>query len=361
MSTRSVIIIILFPFFLVGFAFFYLKKGSHDFLQSAGYEYYVNSDQEGPLGNSVISSKVIEGDIRTKYTLIKGNPYPYVSLFFRKDSAELFDTKEYSMILDIETDQDLQLSIRIGLMVDGYTNKKIPGSYVFFEKNINLKKGQNSITMDLDEIVRIPSWWFINKPFTENEFPTVSRAKTEYIAIYDVAGHNLDKEKAISISQLKIIPSYTRYYLNGSYLLATYCLLIFTLNKFRSRKFSRILVPVDLSKWGGKGKDYPQLILEFIGQHFANPALKIGDIARELGLTENQVSQKLKERTGKTFKPYLNFIRIERGKKLLVESEIQISEVAYGVGYNSAHHFIRVFKELEGTVPGEFRARSGTK
>ncbi|MFT6717063.1 MAG: AraC-like DNA-binding protein [Saprospiraceae bacterium] len=357
LKRKTIIIAVVFPIILLVFAIYFFKKPSHDFLLSPAYEYFPNSDKEGALGKSEIKTERLGDAIHCNYTLKKGDPYPYVSLQFRRDKSELFDTKEYTLHLHIDTDQDIALSARIGLMVDGYTKKEIPGTYVFYEKNINLVKGKNIISMPLDEIVRIPSWWFINKPFTESELPAVSRGKTEYIALYDTRGNNINKEKSFLISKLEIHPSYSRHYLFGAYALIVYIIIIFVLYKFRKRKFLRILVPVDLSEHESKEKNYPELILDYISQNFANPNLKISDIAKEVGLTENQISQKLKLHTGKTFKPYLNFIRIERGKKLLLESDMHVNEIAYQIGYNSAHHFIRVFKALKDDSPQSFRTR----
>ena len=50
---------------------------------------------------------------------------------------------------------------------------------------------------------------------------------------------------------------------------------------------------------------------------------------------------------GETLKKYLNHIRILEAKRLLKNSDRQISEIAYIVGYGNISHFNRTFKQIE--------------
>jgi AraC family L-rhamnose operon transcriptional activator RhaR len=50
-------------------------------------------------------------------------------------------------------------------------------------------------------------------------------------------------------------------------------------------------------------------------------------------------------------------LRLERAKRLLVESDKQIKEVAKECGFASAHYFSEAFVNAEGFSPGEHRRR----
>ena len=52
---------------------------------------------------------------------------------------------------------------------------------------------------------------------------------------------------------------------------------------------------------------------------------------------------------------YLTGVRIREAKRLLLETQMTISEVALAVGYSSASFFIRSFKKTEGISPSEYR------
>lgn len=61
--------------------------------------------------------------------------------------------------------------------------------------------------------------------------------------------------------------------------------------------------------------------------------------------------------TGYSFKQYISSARLSKAKDLLLHSDAEIREIAEQVGYHSATHFIRVFKEAEGLSPLQYRLR----
>jgi two-component system, response regulator YesN len=94
--------------------------------------------------------------------------------------------------------------------------------------------------------------------------------------------------------------------------------------------------------------------LAFIADHFAE-GIGLAEIASAVGLTTNYVSQLLREETGKTFLTHLSHFRIEASKELLASGKLNVSEIAFKVGYNNPRHFSTMFTRLEGMTPGRFR------
>jgi AraC-like DNA-binding protein len=83
--------------------------------------------------------------------------------------------------------------------------------------------------------------------------------------------------------------------------------------------------------------------------------LSILDIQNETGISEAKISAIIKNKSGITFKQFLNKLRLTESKRLLLETDLQVSEVAYKVGYNNVSHFNRIFKEVENCTPNDFR------
>ena len=81
------------------------------------------------------------------------------------------------------------------------------------------------------------------------------------------------------------------------------------------------------------------------------------DLARELSVSENTLSRVINIAFGKSFPRLLNEYRISDAKNLLKNHEIPIHTLAYESGFNSLASFNRVFREICGETPTQFRAR----
>lgn len=83
--------------------------------------------------------------------------------------------------------------------------------------------------------------------------------------------------------------------------------------------------------------------------------LSLEDAARQVFLSPCYFSRLFKQVKGWSFSEYLTQVRMEEAKKLLVNTDLMISEVATRVGYRDARYFSQVFKKMAGTTPGNFR------
>ncbi|MDE1151894.1 MAG: AraC family transcriptional regulator [Micavibrio sp.] len=81
------------------------------------------------------------------------------------------------------------------------------------------------------------------------------------------------------------------------------------------------------------------------------------DLAREVGASENIVSRVINQAFGKSFPKLLNEYRVEDAKRMLRDPAIPINILAFEVGFNSIASFNRVFREVAGETPSQFRQR----
>jgi len=96
-------------------------------------------------------------------------------------------------------------------------------------------------------------------------------------------------------------------------------------------------------------------IQTFIKKRYKDPNLCLQMIAEEFNISVPYLSRFFKEQTGENLNSYLNNIRIEKAKGLLVNTDMTISEVAKNVGFTNDSSFIRVFKKHTSTTPGSFK------
>jgi len=94
--------------------------------------------------------------------------------------------------------------------------------------------------------------------------------------------------------------------------------------------------------------------ISFINDNYAD-RIALQDVAKHTCLSPNYLSQLFKQETGKSFLEYLTHCRVEAAKKLLVQSNLTISEIAFKLGYDMPSYFSEVFKKSEGLTPSQYR------
>ncbi|NLG24057.1 MAG: response regulator [Clostridiales bacterium] len=96
--------------------------------------------------------------------------------------------------------------------------------------------------------------------------------------------------------------------------------------------------------------------LQHMRSHFDAP-LKLSDVARVASMNPTYFCTLFKKQTGQRFSQYLNGIRVERAKELLLRSEMTIAEIGAAVGFDSSAYFAKVFKQFTGVQPMQYRNR----
>src|SRR5690625_4439387 len=80
-------------------------------------------------------------------------------------------------------------------------------------------------------------------------------------------------------------------------------------------------------------------------------------IANMLGMTIRHINNIFKEHYHKTPIQYLNEVRMESSKKLLLETDKDIVSICFEVGFESLSTFYRSFKNYTHVSPNQFRER----
>jgi len=95
-------------------------------------------------------------------------------------------------------------------------------------------------------------------------------------------------------------------------------------------------------------------LLEYIETNFQRDIL-LEDLAAISNFNPSYVSQLFKKKIGVTLTEYVCSVRIKKSKELLIKSDMNISEVAFAVGFKDQNYFSRLFKDSEGTTPSTYR------
>ncbi len=94
---------------------------------------------------------------------------------------------------------------------------------------------------------------------------------------------------------------------------------------------------------------------EYIHHNYENSMLGLYSISEYLGVSNTYLSTIFKKSYNMGIPQYINKLRIEKAKKLILNTEYNIKEIALSVGFSSDVTFIRVFKQFENTTPKKYR------
>lgn len=95
-------------------------------------------------------------------------------------------------------------------------------------------------------------------------------------------------------------------------------------------------------------------MLKYIHLHY-NEELNLPLISERLERNQKYLSSAFKRHVGQSFVEYLHHLRIGRATSLLLTTNLSISDIALEIGFDNFRTFSRVFKEIRGTTPLEFR------
>lgn len=84
-------------------------------------------------------------------------------------------------------------------------------------------------------------------------------------------------------------------------------------------------------------------------------------MAGRVYLSPAYFSRLFKEETGESFTVYLNRVRIERSKELLLHQNLRLADIAQLVGFEDQSYFTKVFKKIVGMPPLRYRALTGAR
>lgn len=95
-------------------------------------------------------------------------------------------------------------------------------------------------------------------------------------------------------------------------------------------------------------------LFDFVENHFAEEidSSSIVDICH---INYSYFARQFKLMMGRTFKEYLNFIRISQAERILLTTNLPITEIALAVGYADSSYFIKQFKKEKGISPMQIR------
>lgn len=101
---------------------------------------------------------------------------------------------------------------------------------------------------------------------------------------------------------------------------------------------------------------YVDKAMTYIQSNFSN--IKIGDVARNIGINRSYLTKIFKQKTGISPQEYLMERKLSYACKLLMETDAQIQDIARRIGYDNLLTFSKIFKGRYGVSPKNYRLQN---
>ena len=111
---------------------------------------------------------------------------------------------------------------------------------------------------------------------------------------------------------------------------------------------------VEVKKMKGNDEVFMERLMAVINKHFDDSDLDSDLLANEVSISRSHLQRKIKEITGLSTAEFIRNLRLEQAARLLEEQKLNVSQVAYAVGFINMPHFTTVFKKHFGVTPTDY-------
>ena len=112
------------------------------------------------------------------------------------------------------------------------------------------------------------------------------------------------------------------------------------------------------TKVKGNDEALMERIMKVVNEHLSDSNFNVETMTMEVGISRAQLHRKMKEMTGLSVSEFVRNIRLEQAVRLLKEQKINVTQVAYTVGFSNLAHFSTVFRKQFGVSPSEYTGQN---
>ena len=109
----------------------------------------------------------------------------------------------------------------------------------------------------------------------------------------------------------------------------------------------------------GNDDRFLEKVVQHINENLMDPRFTIEDLAQKVGVSRTHLHRQMKRLAGVNCSEFVKNIRLEQAARLIKENKVNVSQVAFAVGYNSQTHFSTQFKKYFGMTPKEYAIQYG--
>ena len=131
--------------------------------------------------------------------------------------------------------------------------------------------------------------------------------------------------------------------------------LLYNREKLRKHYIKNLYKTKPTEDIGFSEQSFIDTMNKHIYENIDDSSFTVEQLAVKLNISRVQLYRKIKSILNLSISDYILNIRLEKAKKLILESKLSISEIAYSVGFSSPSYFSSSFKNKFGKTPKNFR------
>jgi AraC-like DNA-binding protein len=338
---------------LLFFIFFYrhdLSFFPNNFIQSGFY----NDKADG--GNSIIEKhEVSDTTLTMEFILKEGFVRPYVGISLQGNPNQYIDISGYNQVLiEAASDQKSNIVVHLITRIKEHLNGSGRFNNLYFSNTIELTPERKTFRLNINRF-KIPDWWFDVNNLSPTKHILPDWKHFIYVDLATGLSPAVDVPRSLIIYNVKFIRNNagTLTFMIFIQLIIMLFLSGFYFVKSVPHNPKEIIInykPVTVNPHNENAYNY----MEYINQNFHDCELSLRKISVATGINQRNIAEGIAKDFNCNVKTYISRLRINEAKRLLIETNLHISEIAYNVGFNSPSNFNRVFKNLTGQSPSEF-------
>lgn len=324
------------------------------FFPNNDYLLNVYNDSANGGNSQIISNEVTDSLFKIGFELKNAIGNPYVGIGIARKDLGTFNISKYNQF-EIKAKGHHVNGLGIAIYTSNPNPVKNPNlTEILVYSTFHINSEKNSYNIKLNHF-KSPDWWIEFNNVNDDIKPDFKNVKN--INISNAFSPDFEKTKTVEIYSVSF--SRNNKTLLFQILVVEFIIVIMVLVIYisveRSRKRKKTVTitykPVESELKKMSKSDF----MDYINNHFHNSQLTLDIVASETGISQRKIASNIQEQFNCNFKTYINRLRINESKRLLVDANLNIGEIAYKVGFNNQSHFNRVFKTELNISPTEFR------
>lgn len=319
-------------------------------------DYYTDEANGGKsqVTNYIASDSII----KLEFNLIEGFLSPYVGISITPVQHRFIDLSRYNQIkLRIKSKGIDRIGVSIYTLPVAFA-KNQQQDEALFHTYLNLSNDTETHHIPISEL-ESPDWWKdLHGIPTDIKFEA-DLTKILHLNIGTAYTPNIANKMSFEIDALTLTRDNHQLFNILGFIEVGFIVVLFSvfylvlLFKGKSEEITVVYKPLDIQETASQNESY----IQFISNNFQNNELTLELVSKETAIPQRRIAKAIQTKFNCNYKTYINRIRVNESTRLLLQTNLNIGEIAFKVGFNNQSNFNRVFKSELQLSPTEYREK----